>query len=322
MCSILDLKCENDKYVGYKKIRKPLWLFEGAKKKVNILALGDVGSSVLLGLRLLGGDVISKIGIYDQNDKLSSRYEMEMNQIQYPWDYNCMPQVESISIEHLFDCDIFVFCATKGVPKVGCGIKDVRMAQFAANKDLIEAYAKMASECGFKGLFAVVSDPIEPLCKAALLKSDLNPDQIQGYGLGVMNARAAYYAQKYKKFSKFLNGGRVFGSHGEDLIVADSIENYNDTISKELTNLTVEANFKVRELGYKPYIAPAISSATFGILQTIKGQYHYSSNYLNGIYFGAKNRTTTRGVEWENLKLPKELFDRIEKSYKNIEGII
>ena len=38
------------------------------KKKVNILAIGDVGSNLLTGLHLLGGDCISEIGICDLDD--------------------------------------------------------------------------------------------------------------------------------------------------------------------------------------------------------------------------------------------------------------
>ena len=52
-----------------------------------------------------------------------------------------------------------------------------------------------------------MSDPVDPLAKAAYLASNtdkngvfdqkgLRPEQIQGYGLGVMNARAAYYAKE------------------------------------------------------------------------------------------------------------------------------
>ena len=43
----------------------PLKLRE--KSRVNIFALGDVGTTVLIGLRLMGGDVLSSIGIYDIN---------------------------------------------------------------------------------------------------------------------------------------------------------------------------------------------------------------------------------------------------------------
>ena len=33
--------------------------------KVNIMAMGDVGGSLLMGLKLLGGDLIDTIGIFD-----------------------------------------------------------------------------------------------------------------------------------------------------------------------------------------------------------------------------------------------------------------
>ena len=60
--------------------------------RVNILALGDVGTTMLIGLRLLGSDVISEIGICDIRQDNTARLEMEINQIGYPftgWDtYN------------------------------------------------------------------------------------------------------------------------------------------------------------------------------------------------------------------------------------------
>ena len=52
--------------------------------KVNLLALGDVGGTVLMGLKLLGGSTISQIGIYDLDEKMARRYEMEINQISFP----------------------------------------------------------------------------------------------------------------------------------------------------------------------------------------------------------------------------------------------
>lgn len=62
------------------------------------------------------------------------------------------------------------------------------------------------------------------------------------------------------RFSQFLTEGRSFGPHGQDLVIADSIENYNDELSKELTQLTVTANLHMRAIGFKPFIAPAYSS--------------------------------------------------------------
>ena len=303
------------------------------RKKVHLLALGDVGSMVLTTLKLLGGDCITELGIYDVNDAVCRRWESELNQAAYPWAYDALPEVVILKEEELFDCDVFVFCASKGIPPVGSDIKDVRMAQFEANKELISFFAKKARIAGFKGLFAVVSDPVDPLCKAAFLASNENmegqfdgkgllPEQIQGYGLGVMNARAAYYAKQDARFASFLTEGRAYGPHGENLVIANSIEHYDDALSRELTRLAVEANLRTRELGFKPYVAPAISSAAISILLTLRGEWHYSSNFLGGVYMGCKNRTTEYGLEMEALPLPRALFSRIEKAYQSLEAIL
>lgn len=301
------------------------------KKRVNILGLGDVGGTLLTGLKLLGGDVISEIGI-NSSKNTAQRYEYEMNQTSYPWEYDRLPEVEIIEREALFDCDVFVFCASKAVPAVGTEFSDVRMVQFEANKIIMKEYARMAREARFQGLFAVVSDPVDPLCKVAYRESNtdeagffdcngLKPSQIQGYGLGVMNSRAAYYAKRESKFCSFLTEGRAFGPHGKDLVIANSIEHYDDILSRELTKLTVEANLRTRELGYKPYIAPALSSGAISLLLTMRGEWHYSSTWLGGVFLGARNRMMETGVELESLPLPEALFRRIEHAYQELEKI-
>ncbi|TDP57648.1 lactate/malate family dehydrogenase [Aminicella lysinilytica] len=299
----------------------PLKLRE--KSRVNIFALGDVGTTVLIGLRLMGGDVISSIGIYDINNANLQRLEMEMNQIRVPFegDENSMPQVSVIAEEELFDCDVLVFCASKGVP--GIGVEgDVRMAQLEANKEIISNCGDLAKAAGFQGMVCVVSDPVDPLCKALLQSSGLDPAQIQGYGLGVMNARALYYAGHDNRFVAYATKGRAFGPHGHDLVIADNVENYDDSLSRELTALAIDANMKVRDLGYKPYIAPALSSAAISILMTMRGQWHYSSLYFgdgtSGAFLGMKNIMTQTGPEYENIKLDEKLFKRIRKAYINL----
>ena len=177
------------------------------KKRLNILAIGDVGSTLLTGLKLLGGGVLSSIGICDVSDQVTARWEFEMGQINLPWDYNAFPDVEVVPAEKLFDCDVFVFVASRGIPPVGSKVKDVRMAQFETNAAIVKQYAKMARAANFQGLWCAVSDPVDPLAKTAYLESNkdengnwdgrgLRPEQVQGFGLGVMNARAAYYAKQ------------------------------------------------------------------------------------------------------------------------------
>lgn len=311
------IKAVNTAYSDYADC---FYMDEFNKRKVNILALGDVGSTLLIGLKLLGKDSISSIGIYDRSLDKIKRWEYEMNQTSFPFD-DSLPTVQGINKEELFDCDMFIFCASKGVPPVGSQVADVRMAQFEGNAELIKEYALMAADCRFKGIFAVVSDPVDQLCQTVLKESRgvLAPEQIKGYGLGVMNARALYYSKKFNKFSMYLKEGRAFGPHGKDLIIANSIRDYDDELSRELTKYAVEANLEVRKTGFKPYIAPALSSGAISIIYTLEGKYHYSSNYLAGVYMGAKNRNLPSGLDIEKIRMPDKLFERIKETYERLK---
>jgi len=304
------------------------------KKRVHILAIGDVGSTLLTGLKLLGGDVIDRIGICDLSEQLTARWEFEMGQVSLPWDYGAFPEVEVVDVEHLFDCDVLVFVASKGIPPVGSGIKDVRMAQFESNAAIVRHYARMAREKRFRGLWAAVSDPVDPLAKTAYLESNrdengvwdgmgLLPEQVQGYGLGVMNARAAYYAKRDARFAPFLTDGRAYGPHGDGLWIANSLTSYDDDLSHALTEATVTANLKMRELGFKPYVAPALSSGALSLLLTLRGEWHCGSVFLDGVYMGCKNRYTPAGIETELLpSIPDALFAHIEDAASKLKEII
>ena len=325
-------KCKDKKYAGRRSIfelvpeASQLRLAEPIKHsgiRVNLLALGDVGATLLMALKVLGGGLIERIGIYDVNPDVMSRFEIEMNQIGWPFGEKKLPEVVCLDEEDLFDCDMFVFCASKAVPPIGAG-GDVRMAQLAANSKIVSYYGRLAGEKNYKGIFAVVSDPVDPLCKAALLASGLQPGQVRGYGLGVMNKRAEYYARGDRRFESYLTEGRAFGPHGGDLVIANSIANYDDEVSRELTALTVAANLKVRELGFKPYIAPALSSGAISLLLTLRGEWNYSSVYMGkgteGAFLGIKNRIDPASGEViiEDLLLPQKLYDRIENAYRNL----
>ena len=307
--------------IRYRDYQDCFYMEKARKKKINILALGDVGSTLLIGLKILGKDIVDSIGIYDRSPEKVKRWEYEMNQTSFPFE-DSLPQVHGIKKEELFDCHMFVFCASKGVPPVGSEVRDVRMAQLKENSKIIKEYAAMAAAAKFKGIFAVVSDPVDQLCSVVLQESRgvLAPEQIKGYGLGVMNARASYYSKKYDKFSMYLDEGRAYGPHGKDLIIANSIINYDDELSKELTKYAVEANLQVRKTGFKPFVAPALSSGAISIALTLRGEYHYSSNYLAGVYMGAKNRNLPTGLDIEKIKMPDKLFERIKNTYQTLVG--
>ena len=302
------------------------------KVRVNLLALGDVGSTLLMGLRLMGGDVISSIGICDLREGVAQRWEFELNQIQLPGPYDVLPPVEIVSPEQLFDGDVFLFCASRFVPDTAVKTGDVRMAQYRLNRELAALYAQKARQARYRGLFCVVSDPVDPLCRAVLTESNRAPSgemdyqglfshQVRGFGLGVMNARAAYYARKDPRFASFLTEGRSFGPHGEDLVIANSIRHYDDALSRRLTEQAVRANLRMRELGFKPYIAPALSSGALSLLLCLRGQWHCSSTYLDGVFMGARNRVLPTGTELERLPLPQALQDRLQTTMDRLRAI-
>ncbi|WMM25931.1 lactate dehydrogenase [Tissierella sp. MB52-C2] len=328
----------NDRKVTSINTSYPNWqdlLHKPIKKKwkLNLVALGDVGSTLLIGLRLLGGECIDTIGIYDRNINRLKRWEYELNQIRRPFDELAFPKVISLEEDDLFDCDMFIFCASKGIPPVGSDIADVRMAQFKSNSEIISEYSKLARERNFQGIFAVVSDPVDLLCKVAFLESNkdnegnmdfkgLSSDQIIGYGLGVMNGRACFYAEQSGEMVHYIEEGRVFGPHGEGLIVADSIKNYNAEISNYLTDKTVNANKEVRGFGYKPFVAPSLSSGALSIIATINSDWFYGSTYMREVYMGSKCRLLPSGIEVEQLDLPNELFSKIQETYNKLAMII
>ena len=302
------------------------------KVRVNLLALGDVGSTLLMGLRLMGGDVISSIGICDLREGVAQRWEFELNQIQLPGPYDALPPVEIVSPEQLFDGDVFLFCASRFVPDTAVKTGDVRMAQYRLNRERAALYARKARQARYRGLFCVVSDPVDPLCRAVLTESNRAPSgemdyqglfshQVRGFGLGVMNARAAYYARKDPRFASFLTEGRSFGPHGEDLVIANSIRHYDDALSRRLTEQAVRANLRMRELGFKPYIAPALSSGALSLLLCLRGRWHCSSTYLDGVFMGARNRVLPTGTELERLPLPQALQDRLQTTMDRLRAI-
>ena len=295
--------------------------------RLTLAGLGDVGGTVLTGLTLLGS-CIAEIGIYDFYEPLCRRYALELNQVLPTEDGRRMPDIVIRSPDTLFDCDVFLFTATKGVPPVGSGVQDVRMAQYSANRDLLRAYAAQARRAHFSGLFCQISDPVDHLARAVFLDSQRNeagqmdfsgllPEQIQGYGLGVMEARARYYAGR--RAIDFRTGA-VFGPHGQDLIVANAPgERYDDALSRSLTADTVTANLAVRELGFKPYIAPGLSSAAISILRTITGQWHCGAVPMDGAYFGCRSRMTRFGPELFRQPLHPALFERIRRAHQKLK---
>ena len=292
--------------------------------RVNLVGLGDVGGTVLTGLKLLGGGCIETIGIFDPYEPLMARYEMELGQVLPLHNGDALPEVSVCREHELFHCDVLIFTASRGVPAVGSDVRDVRMAQFDKNRDMLRAYAHRAREENFCGLFCQVSDPVDPLARALFLDSNcgkdgkydfagLLPEQVRGFGLGVMQARAAYAA---KRLGADFTRGRAFGPHGEGLVVCNAPDDgYDEALSGRLTELARTLNLQVRELGFKPYIAPGLSSAAVSILRMLRGDWFESAVPLGGCYFGCRSRLCGAAAETYRETLAPALITRLETSW-------
>lgn len=302
---------------------------KSVKKRINVLGLGDVGSTMALALCLYGKGVISEIGIFDLDENRIQRWEQELNQIAEPLE-DGLPKVKPIGIDELFDCDLFAFTASVGVPPISVTEGDVRVVQFKGNSELVAQYAKMAVERDYKGIFAIVSDPVDQLCRHALEATNqdgenkwsgkgLAPEQIRGYGLGVMNGRAAYYAKKDER--PFSTMGRVYGPHGKGLVVANDWREgyYDEVLSEKWTEQTITANLQMRTIGYKPYIAPAVASGAISLVKTLSGEKHYSCISFNGFYYGCLNQRIEGMDIPERLESATQLKDRIRSSAEELE---
>lgn len=289
--------------------------------RLTLVGLGDVGGQLLTALKLLG-DEISEIGIYDPNEKLMDRYVLELNQI---LDRES-PVIVRREPDRLFDCDLFLFTASRGVPPVGAA-GDVRMLQFEKNREMLRAYSKQARDVGFRGLFCQISDPVDLLARSVFLQSNRNavgeldfrgllPEQIVGFGLGVMKARADFMARRMGERCPDL---RAYGPHGAGLVIANDPERYDEPLSLALTRQTVGANLEVRDLGFKPYIAPAISSACISILRLIRGETFHGAIPMGGVYFGCRSRRDGGFAPCaENLH--PALTARIEAAWEALSG--
>ncbi len=294
-----------------------------APYRLSIIGQGDVGRTLAVGLKLLGGNVLSEIGIYDLDANRLIATEMELNQINAP-NFNAIPVVIKDD-NTLYDSDIIVFTAAKSVPPVGAKAEgDVRLQQLKGNAAILNSYIEQAVDKDYAGMFFIMSDPVDLLSqfacqRAAQLKSKhLTALKFRGFGLGVMYARARYYAERLN-YHSFAEHGMVFGPHGQGLIAVDDSRAFNLQRSKILAEKALTANLAVRSAGQKPYIAPALSSGALSIIALLEGRWQHSAIAFGSVFLGLKNRMTANGIALATLPYNQQLEQWLQQTVKLLE---
>ncbi len=82
----------------------------------------------------------------------------------------------------------------------------------------------------------------------------------------------------------------------------------------------VQANLEMRRLGFKPYVAPALSSGALSLQPVCGAQWHCASTYLDGVFMGARNRVLPTG-DGAGQRLPEALQERLRDTMERLRAI-
>lgn len=275
-------------------------------RTLGVIGMGDVGITMVIGLMLYGRDQFDELLLVDRHDANQQRLSHELAQIRSQ--ATTFPRIRFVEPNDLVVADMVLFVASVSVPKVGEAVTDARLVQFGSNWALLHDYATRFVSLGYHGFFGVVSDPVDYLATHLVTKLGIDPTRVMGFGQGVMAARAAYY------------GGdtvRMFGPHGRGLFVANDVTAYDEKLSLELSEQTLQENILIRSFGFKPYIAPALSSAAIAITDMVAGRFHYSSQFVGKIFWGERYRFTTDGLLLKALSNPT-LREQVSTTYRKV----
>jgi len=211
-----------------------------------------------------------------------------------------LPRVAAADLPELFRrCDAFLFAAAPAVPPLGAP-GDVRLAQFGPNRAALRDALAAAVAADFTGLFLVISDPVELLAQASFHDSNapdgrfsgqgLAPERVAGLALGVMWGRALARAREAGQGARVARTGVPYGPHSTDVLVFDDPAGPDPGLSRAMTEAARTGNYRVRELGFIPFIGPALSSVALALPDLLAGREVLASSFVDGIYFGAPCR--------------------------------
>lgn len=272
-------------------------------KRVALIGLGRVGGTAATTLASLASrrSGIRELLISDCDAANENRWQLELQAIAEWHGHTRLPRVRRASADEMFaTCDAVVLAAAAGVPPIGTS-EDVRLVQLAPNRAILRDALHRCREAEFTGLFLIVSDPVEILAQAAFRDSNVDgdgrftgsglaPERIAGLALTVMWARALACAREHGWEAEVRRRGAPFGPHSTEVVVFDDVVHPNAERSACLSRAAREGNFRLRDIGYLPYVGPAVSSVALTLPPLLAGREVLASVLVDGVYFGAPAR--------------------------------
>jgi len=264
---------------------------------VGISGLGRVGGLAASALAAMDA-ARTRIGtllLHDSDAGNLERVRQELSSVASWRDGVALPRVEAAALpEMLRRCDAFVFAAASAVPPLGAP-GDVRLPQFGPNREAMKGALEAAVEAGYTGLFLVISDPVELLAQCAFHDSNaagpgLAPERVAGLALGINWGRALAQARALGAGDRVARKGVPYGPHSTEVLVFDDPAEPDLELSRAMTEAARTGNYRIRDLGYIPFIGPALSSIALTLPELLQGREVLASGFVDGIYFGAPSR--------------------------------
>ena len=294
---------------------------------VGISGLGRVGG--LAASALAAADAsrtrIGTLLIHDTDSTNLARMEQELASVVSWRNDVALPKVQPATLpEMMRRCDAFLFAAATAVPPLGAP-GDVRLPQFGPNREALGGTLAAAAEAGFTGLFLMISDPVELMAMAAFYDSNasqggflghgLAPERVAGLALGVMWGRALAKARAAGEGARVAHTGVPYGPHSQDVLVFDDPAGPDPALSEAMTQAARTGNYRIRDLGYIPYIGPALASITLTLPALLGGREVVASSFVDGIYFGAPCRLRW-GVSPTRHRVAPEVQEQVTRLHR------
>jgi hypothetical protein len=256
---------------------------EKTHRTLGIFGLGRVGTAMLQAVTILPASW-KKIYLFDRTELRLEQLVFEMNQVALPG--RSFPEISRGRVDDYQHCDVLAFAASAPIPPLGSESKgDVRLRQYTANGEILRKLLDSLDRHNFRGKLAVVSDPVEHLTRLAVLHKPamMREADFFGLGLGVMYARARYFARRRERHAL-----HVCGTHGDLLEVINHPLRYSPERSQQLTAQVRGAHLQMRKLGYIPFIAPALSSAALSLQALSRCRPFFASAWNGTMVWGSK----------------------------------
>lgn len=298
-------------------------------KKIIIIGAGHVGAAVAHSLVVRGlGD---EIGVLDLNEKKAYGEVLDL-QHALPYTANSAQQLFVADYEDTKDADIIVFALHS--EKAVYNDSTDRLSLLAENAKEAKAVAKSAHAAGFKGVYIVISNPVDIITRIVQEHSGLPVNQVLGTGTLLETSRLkSILSQKLDVNPKVVDGFAI-GEHGFSAFGAWSTVTVE---GKSVKEVYPELDFdqldqEIRDSAYEVFFARngvtsyGIANVAVRLVEAIVEDQHVAlavGTYVNGeyglkgIYIGTPAVIGKNGVE-KVLELPltKKELEKLNNSYQ------